>query len=138
MYNFLRVQVSTGVANFLSGGLASFAYWGMAIPADNIKKYHTGYLLTYSYLPKTYLCLASRMMSYPYPLPYPSSRSGAAPIKRPSFLQVTRRVYSLDGLAGFFRGLGPCLIRAFPANASALFVYEGLMTVMGAEKVHSR
>ena len=27
-----------GLATFMSGGLASFAYWFMAIPADNIKK----------------------------------------------------------------------------------------------------
>lgn len=33
-----RFQMSTGTANFLSGGLASFAFWFMAIPADNIKK----------------------------------------------------------------------------------------------------
>lgn len=36
---------------------------------------------------------------------------------------------------GFFRGLGPSYLRAFPVNASAFFVYEGLMRVMGAEKV---
>ncbi|KAG6832319.1 hypothetical protein H0H92_003552 [Tricholoma furcatifolium] len=29
---------STGAANFISGGLGAFAFWGMAIPADNIKK----------------------------------------------------------------------------------------------------
>ena len=32
-------KISTGLANFLSGGLASFVYWVMAIPADNVKKY---------------------------------------------------------------------------------------------------
>lgn len=110
------LEISTGPANFLSGGLASFAYWGMAIPADNIK---------------------NRMMSYPHPLPYPSSRSEAALIQKPSFSQVARRIYVLEGPAGFFRGLGPCLLRAFPVNASALFVYEGLMVVMGAEKTRS-
>ena len=31
-------QMSTGTANFLSGGLGSFAFWFAAIPADNIKK----------------------------------------------------------------------------------------------------
>ena len=51
---------------------------------------------------------------------------------RPSFLEVCRRIY-LEG--GFFRGLGPSYLRAFPVNASAFFVYEGLMRVMGAEKV---
>lgn len=31
-------QMSTGTANFFSGGLASFVFWGMGIPADNVKK----------------------------------------------------------------------------------------------------
>lgn len=34
----ITTQMSTGLANFLSGGLGSFAFWGFAIPADNIKK----------------------------------------------------------------------------------------------------
>ncbi|KAK2461981.1 hypothetical protein APHAL10511_006444 [Amanita phalloides] len=109
-------EISTGMANFLSGGLGSFVYWIMAIPADNVK---------------------NRMMSYPYPLPYPTSRSATSLIARPSFLGVVRQIYTVDGPAGFFRGLGPCLLRAFPVNASALFVYEGLMTMMGAEKTRS-
>ena len=33
-----RLQIRTSTANFLSGGLGSFAFWGMAIPVDNIKK----------------------------------------------------------------------------------------------------
>lgn len=40
-----------------------------------------------------------------------------------------------EGAAGFFRGLGPCFLRAFPVNASALFVYEGTMRILGAEQV---
>ncbi|THH08166.1 hypothetical protein EW146_g9084 [Bondarzewia mesenterica] len=32
-------RMSTGHANFLSGGLASLVYWVMAIPTDNVKKY---------------------------------------------------------------------------------------------------
>ncbi|KAF8632551.1 hypothetical protein AX15_001766 [Amanita polypyramis BW_CC] len=109
-------EISTGMANFLSGGLASFAYWVMAIPADNIK---------------------NRMMSHPHPHPYPSSRSAVRSITRLSFFGTIQRIYAIDGPAGFFRGLGPCLLRAFPVNASALFVYEGLMTILGAEKTRS-
>ncbi|PFH50803.1 hypothetical protein AMATHDRAFT_144159 [Amanita thiersii Skay4041] len=116
MRSFSRLQGTPFEAstNFLSGGLGSFTFWGMAIPADNIK---------------------NRMMSFPYPRPYPPSRSAASLITRPSFLQVVSRIYAVDGPAGFFRGLGPCLLRAFPVNACALFVYEGLMTILGAEKV---
>ncbi|KAI0735057.1 mitochondrial carrier [Earliella scabrosa] len=95
--------ISTPMANFLSGGLASFVYWIMAIPADNIKK-------------------QVRMMATSHTL------------ARPSFLQTARQIHAEGGYRGYFRGLGPTLLRAFPVNASALWVYEGLMRLLGAEK----
>ena len=54
---------------------------------------------------------------------------------KPSFLATIRRIHASEGYRGYFRGLGPSLLRAFPVNASALWVYEGLMRVLGAEKV---
>ncbi|RDB29261.1 Mitochondrial substrate carrier family protein L [Hypsizygus marmoreus] len=105
-------EISTGSANFVSGGLGAFAFWGMAIPADNIK---------------------NRMMAHPYPLPYAQLLTSAI-VTRPSFFLTARQIYSRDGISGFFRGLGPCLLRAFPVNACAFFVYEGSMRVLGAEK----
>ena len=54
---------------------------------------------------------------------------------RKSLLAVARGVYQVDGARGFFRGLGPTFLRAFPANASAFFVYEGTLRLLGAEKV---
>jgi hypothetical protein len=48
---------------------------------------------------------------------------------------MARNVMAQDGLAGFYRGLTLCLIRAFPSNAGAFLVYEGLMRSLGAEKV---
>lgn len=75
-------------------------------------------------------------MAYPYPRPYPNqSRTLDYAFARPSFLAVVRQTYAVDGLAGFFRGLTPTLLRAFPVNASALFVYEGVMRILGAEEV---
>lgn len=53
---------------------------------------------------------------------------------RPSFIAVTREIFHRDGLKGFYRGLAPTLLRAFPSNACAFFVYEGTMRVLGAEK----
>ncbi|KAF8230657.1 mitochondrial carrier [Tricholoma matsutake] len=112
-----RYEISTGSANFISGGLGSFAFWIMAIPADNVK---------------------NRMMAHPYPLPYPYPPTpSSTSIKKPSFLVIAGRIYSRDGITGFYRGLGPCLLRAFPTNACALFVYEGMMRYLGAEKVVS-
>lgn len=74
------------------------------------------------------------MMAYPYPHPYPTSSTSV--MSRPSFLLIARRIYTRDGFRGFFRGLGPCFLRTFPVNASAIFVYEGIMKALGAEKVH--
>lgn len=61
----------------------------------------------------------------------------AAPLGSPrrSALSVAKTILKQDGLRGFARGLTPIVLRAFPVNASALFVYEGLMKLMGAEKV---
>ncbi|KIY65131.1 mitochondrial carrier [Cylindrobasidium torrendii FP15055 ss-10] len=108
-------QVSTGLANFLSGGLGSFTFWIMAIPADNVK---------------------NRMMAHPYPSLYPTAPPPQG-FQRPSFASVARQIHAQEGYRGFIRGLGPCLLRAFPVNASAFFVYESLLRVLGAEKTRN-
>lgn len=77
----------------------------------------------------------SRMMSYPYPQPYPTAATNPLGAKTPSFLSIARHIHSREGFRGFYRGLGPCLLRAFPANACALFVYEGVLRGLAAEKV---
>lgn len=71
------------------------------------------------------------MMSYPHPHAYTSSALSAG---RPSFAFIARQIYR-EGPSGFYRGLPACLLRAFPVNACAFFVYEGLMRGLGAEKV---
>ena len=42
-------------------------------------------------------------------------------------------VWRKDGWRGYYRGFVPCVLRAFPANAAALFMFERSMRVM--EKV---
>jgi solute carrier family 25 carnitine/acylcarnitine transporter 20/29 len=58
-----------------------------------------------------------------------------ARLGRPSFVSVARGIYTQDGFRGFFRGLGPTFLRAFPVNASAFFVFEAILRVLGAEEV---
>lgn len=36
-------------------------------------------------------------------------------------------VWREGGWRGFWRGFGPCFLRAFPANAVALVAFEGIM-----------
>ena len=52
-----------------------------------------------------------------------------------SLVSVAQNIYRVDGLRGFYAGLTPCILRAFPVNASALFVYEGILRLLHAEKV---
>ncbi|KAF7796397.1 hypothetical protein EIP86_007574 [Pleurotus ostreatoroseus] len=113
--------MNTGTANFLSGGLSSFAFWTMGIPADNIKKY--GHSHNYQLLfTATDMTFPSRMMATP-----PTSAA-------PTFAGTVRTIYAAAGVRGFFAGLSPSLLRAFPSNACAFYVYEGLLRLMNAEK----
>ncbi|CED82104.1 Mitochondrial carnitine-acylcarnitine carrier protein [Phaffia rhodozyma] len=49
-------------------------------------------------------------------------------------LSVVRAIYAEAGFKGFYRGFVPVVLRAFPTNASALFVFESVMRWSGAEK----
>ena len=116
--------MSTGTANFLSGGLSAFAYWIMAIPADNVKKYVSELKLRRRSIADTIdINARSRIMATPHTAPVPS------------FTSTVRSIYATTGLRGFVAGLSPCLLRAFPSNACAFYAYEGLLRLMGAEKV---
>ncbi|KAG8968219.1 hypothetical protein FRC03_008354 [Tulasnella sp. 419] len=55
----------------------------------------------------------------------------------PSAAQVARHVYRTQGWQGFYAGFVPVVLRAFPVNAAAYFVYESLMKTLGAEKTRS-
>jgi len=67
------------------------------------------------------------------------NRIMARPLDAPrtTVLRVASDIYQNLGWRGFYRGLAPCLLRAFPVNASALFVYEGLMKGLKAEKTRA-
>lgn len=56
---------------------------------------------------------------------------------RMSPVAVAKSILATQGWRGFYRGLAPVTLRAFPVNASALYVYEGLMRVLDAEKVRN-
>ncbi|KAJ2890829.1 hypothetical protein GGI21_006039 [Coemansia aciculifera] len=46
------------------------------------------------------------------------------------FRKMFRHVYLTEGLSGFFRGFVPTFIRAFPTNASAIFVWESTVRLI--------
>jgi solute carrier family 25 carnitine/acylcarnitine transporter 20/29 len=43
-----------------------------------------------------------------------------------AFVNVWRK----EGYKGYYRGFVPCVLRAFPANAAALFMFERTMRIM--------
>ncbi|EEB07259.2 ornithine carrier protein [Schizosaccharomyces japonicus yFS275] len=48
-----------------------------------------------------------------------------------SWFQAFRDVYRKLGLRGYYNGFVPCLLRAFPTNASAVLVFDTTMRVFG-------
>ncbi|GAA6026194.1 hypothetical protein JCM10207_008769, partial [Rhodosporidiobolus poonsookiae] len=51
------------------------------------------------------------------------------------WFDTARGIYAEGGVRAFYRGFIPGILRAFPTNASALFVWEGVMRAMGAQKL---
>ncbi|CAO3618646.1 unnamed protein product [Mucor fragilis] len=58
-----------------------------------------------------------------------------SPKKFPTPTSVARYVYQTEGLKGFYRGFLPSFLRAFPTNASAVFMFEFVMKLLSTSKV---
>jgi solute carrier family 25 carnitine/acylcarnitine transporter 20/29 len=77
-----------------AGGLGGVSYWLSSFPLDSIK----------SAMQADHVDRAQRRYS--------------------SVLDCARKLYAEGGITRFYRGLAPCLIRSFPANAACFFAYE--------------
>ncbi|GAA6014295.1 hypothetical protein JCM11491_005029 [Sporobolomyces phaffii] len=53
--------------------------------------------------------------------------------KYPSWRAAAKAIWKEGGPKAYYRGFLPCILRAFPTNASALFVWETTMRLLGAE-----
>jgi len=78
----------------LAGGCGGTAFWLSSYPMDSIKS------------------------SVQADAIRPSERTYA------SYLDCARQLYREGGVARFYRGLVPCLLRSFPANAACFYAYE--------------
>ncbi|KAG1147323.1 hypothetical protein G6F37_000827 [Rhizopus arrhizus] len=47
-----------------------------------------------------------------------------------SALDCARKTFAKEGVAGFFKGIGPCLLRAAPVNAATFMGFEMAMRVL--------
>ncbi|KAI8082904.1 mitochondrial carrier domain-containing protein [Halteromyces radiatus] len=47
-------------------------------------------------------------------------------------LDCARKTLAVEGMAGFFRGIGPCLLRAAPSNAATFMGFEVAMRVLSS------
>lgn len=68
---------------------------------------------------------------FTYPTDVIKSRLQTQRFEAPMYggiIDCAQKLYRAEGLAGLYRGIGPCLARAFPANAAAFVTYEAVMT----------
>jgi solute carrier family 25 carnitine/acylcarnitine transporter 20/29 len=97
-----HTSLSLSSINFWAGGLSAQTFWLASFPFDVIKQ---------------------RIMTDALDLDKRRYKSW-----REAWLSVYRK----DGVRGYYRGFVPCVLRAFPANAAALFMFERTMRLMEA------
>src|SRR5271169_1343052 len=86
--------------NFWAGGLSAQTFWLASFPFDVIKQR----IMTDS--------LDQNKRRYK------------------SWSQAWLLVWRNEGIKGYYRGFVPCVLRAFPANAAALFMFERTMRTL--------
>jgi len=96
-----HTKMSTPAINFWAGGLSAQVFWLTSYPSDVVKQ---------------------RIMTDPL-----GGSLGDGVRQFPNWRSAAMAVYQENGVRGFWRGFLPCFLRAFPANASALLVFEAVM-----------
>ncbi|KAJ4418446.1 hypothetical protein N0V85_001435 [Neurospora sp. IMI 360204] len=94
-------QMSTPAINFWAGGLSAQVFWLTSYPSDVVKQ---------------------RIMTDNL-----GGGLGDGVRRFPRWRDAAVAVYRENGAKGYWRGFLPCFLRAFPANAMALLVFEGVM-----------
>ena len=96
-----NTKLSTPAVNFWAGGLSAQVFWLTCYPSDLIKQ---------------------RIMADPLG---GGLNDGQRKFYR--WKDAAKAVYRESGWRGYWRGFLPSFLRAFPANAMALLVFEGVM-----------
>jgi len=91
-----KAQLPLALQSVICGGVAATSLWLVAFPTDVVK---------------------NRMMAQ-------TDTGDRGSRKYRTVRECWRKIYAAEGIKGFYRGFTPCLLRAIPANASALFAME--------------
>jgi len=86
--------------NFWAGGLSAQTFWLASFPFDVVKQ---------------------RIMT---------DALDRDRRKYKSWLDAWTSIWRQSGVKGYYRGFVPCVLRAFPANAAALFMFERTMRLL--------
>lgn len=97
-----HTSLSVPSVNFWAGGLSAQTFWLASFPFDQVKQ---------------------RIMT--------DSLDREKAVYK-NWGQACVGVYKQGGLRGYYRGFVPCVLRAFPANAAALFIFERTMDILEA------
>jgi solute carrier family 25 (mitochondrial carnitine/acylcarnitine transporter), member 20/29 len=68
-----------------------------------------------------------------YPMDVIKSKLQLQSMTKPNYKGIwdcAKKVVAAEGMAGLYKGLGPCLARSFPANAAAFVAYEQTMRLV--------
>ena len=99
-----NTSLSKPSINFWAGGLSAQFFWLTSYPSDVVKQ---------------------RIMTDPL-----GGRLNDGERRFNSWWQAAKAVGAENGWKGYWRGFVPCFLRAFPANAMALVVFEGVMRAL--------
>jgi solute carrier family 25 (mitochondrial carnitine/acylcarnitine transporter), member 20/29 len=95
-----HTSLSLSSINFWAGGLSAQTFWICSFPFDVVKQ---------------------RIMTDALDVEKRKYKGW-----KDAFISVWRK----EGYKGYYRGFVPCVLRAFPANAAALFMFERTMRIM--------
>ena len=87
----------------LAGGVSGMVAWLFSYPMDVIK---------------------TRVQSFPLGQPRPMWAARHNWLPDGGFINVAKHIYRTEGVRGFWRGFGPCIVPSFPANALGFVAYE--------------
>lgn len=119
VYKFLREQLDGTfgrewqTANtMVAGGLAGCSSWFICYPLDVIKT-------------------NIQVSGFVTPTATATSSGAGVEVYNNGIIRQATRLYQRYGVRGFFRGLGPTMMRAFPVNGVTFLVYEKLKRISG-------